>query len=143
MSALPVVVPDASVLLKWVLPDTDEDDVGAALALRGAIIEERVGALLPTLWLFEAANTLGRRYPDDAPTLVRGLMSLGIPKRRPSGSWLEVGLDLVRRFEVTFYDASYHATALTAGGALVTADERYAKRASGAGAVMLLRDWRQ
>ena len=29
-----IVVPDASVLLKWVLPDDDERDTDAALALR-------------------------------------------------------------------------------------------------------------
>ena len=33
-----MVVPDASVILKWVLPDpADEDDLDSALALRAAV----------------------------------------------------------------------------------------------------------
>ena len=36
--ATAVVVPDASVILKWVLPPADEADVDRALALRDAIV---------------------------------------------------------------------------------------------------------
>jgi hypothetical protein len=47
----PLVVPDASVLLKWVLPSEDEADADKALLLRAAIRDEAVHALLPALWL--------------------------------------------------------------------------------------------
>ena len=45
-------------------------------------------------------------------------------------------------YGVTFYDAAYHAVALGLGGVFVTADERYVRRASGAGGVSSLRLWR-
>jgi hypothetical protein len=47
---VPLVVPDASVLLKWVLPSEDEPDADKALLLRAAIQDEAVHALLPALW---------------------------------------------------------------------------------------------
>jgi len=54
---IPLVVPDASVLLKWVLPSDDEPDADKALVLRAAIVDEAVRALLPALWLLR-----GRQY---------------------------------------------------------------------------------
>ncbi len=33
----PLIVPDASVLLKWVLPSEEEPDAGKALLLRAAV----------------------------------------------------------------------------------------------------------
>ena len=60
---IPLVVPDASVLLKWVLPSDDEPDADKALLLRAAIVNEAVRALLPALWLYEVGNTIARRFP--------------------------------------------------------------------------------
>lgn len=59
----PLVVPDASVLLKWVLPPDDEPDIDRALLLRRSILEETALALLPALWPYEVANTVARRFP--------------------------------------------------------------------------------
>ena len=51
--AAPVVVPDASVILKWVLPSSaDESDVVPALVLRDAAAGE-IRALAPELWIYE------------------------------------------------------------------------------------------
>lgn len=47
------VVPDASVLLKWVLPPQFEEHVEQALVLRSAIAQRRVNAIVPALWYFE------------------------------------------------------------------------------------------
>ena len=61
---VPLVVPDALVLLKWVLPSDDEPDTDKALLLRAAIQDEAVHVLLPRLWLFEVGNTIARQLPD-------------------------------------------------------------------------------
>ena len=37
--ATPIVVPDASVLLKWILPSDNEPDADQAVRLRDAIVE--------------------------------------------------------------------------------------------------------
>jgi len=52
----PLVVPDASVLLKWVLPSDEEPDADRALLLRTAIVEEAVRSLVPGVWLYEVAD---------------------------------------------------------------------------------------
>ena len=57
--ATALVVPDASVILKWVLPPADEA-VGRALALRDAIGNDDVQALVPELWLYEIGNAVAR-----------------------------------------------------------------------------------
>ena len=138
----PVVVPDASVLLKWVLPTDDEDDLERALALRDAIVDESIDALLPSLWLFEIANTIGRKRPAEASTLVGLLVDLALPEVKPDARWLDAGLELVVAHGVAFDDASYHATAIRAGGTFVTADRRYESRVRERGHVALLESWR-
>ncbi len=65
-----VVVPDASVILKWALPSCDEPDADRALLLRNAIRDDLVRAVVPSLWLYEVGNTVARRFPAHAGALV-------------------------------------------------------------------------
>jgi predicted nucleic acid-binding protein len=51
-------------------------------------------------------------------------------------------LALMHAHDVTFYDAAYHALAITRGGTLLTADRRYAKKCARAGHVSLIAEWR-
>jgi predicted nucleic acid-binding protein len=138
---LPIVVPDASVLVKWMVPPNDEIDTDRALLLRSAIVEERVRALVPALWLYEVGNTAARRFPAHAPQWLSTMMRFGLEEARPSERWLAAALDLTSRYGTTFYDAAYHATALVHGGVLVTADSRYFTLAQNQGAIISLGDW--
>jgi hypothetical protein len=61
-----VVVPDASVILKWALPSCDEPDADQAVLLRNAIRDDLVRAVVPGLWLYEVGNTVARRFPTHA-----------------------------------------------------------------------------
>lgn len=141
--AVPLVVPDASVILKWVLPPDDEPEGDRARMLRKAIVEEEVQALVPALWLYEVGNTLARRFPDEAARLLAALMKLELEELAPSRQWLEAVLKLTRGHGVTFYDAAYHAIAVMHKGNFVTADERYANQVVDVGNIVLLRDWSQ
>lgn len=136
-----LVVPDASVLLKWVLPAEDEPDTDKALRLRTAIENEAVHALLPALWLYEVGNTVARRFPIHAPRWLSALMKFGIQVAPPSELWLARTLELTRRYEVSFYDAAYHALALIHNGTFVTSDAKYVNRVREHGAAMTLREW--
>jgi predicted nucleic acid-binding protein len=140
MSA-PLVVPDASVILKWVLPSDGEPDADKALVLRNAILEEDVRALVPTLWIYEVGNTVARRFPVHAAAWLAALMKFELEESPPSDHWLAAALQLTERYGVAFYDAAYHATAIVRGGIFVTADTRYVNRANEAGGVVLLSDW--
>lgn len=91
--ATALVVPDASVILKWVLPPADEADVGRALALRDAIGNGDVQALVPELRLYEVGNTLARRLPGRAERLLPSLLRFDLPTAPPSRRWLNQALD--------------------------------------------------
>ena len=136
-----LVVPDASVILKWVLPCEDERDLDQALDLRDSIADGRVRAVVPSLWFHEVGNTLARRRPEHAEHALDVLSRFDLESVPRSPRWLESALDLTQRYGVTFYDASYHAHAIVGRGVFVTADERYIGRAGRAGCVMPLSEW--
>ena len=135
-----IVVPDASVILKWVIPAA-EPDRDHALRLLEAICDERVQAIVPSLWLYEVSNILARRYPDDAEEIVSALLKLGLDDIATSPAWLTEALAIARQYPVTFYDAAYHATAIVSRGVFVTADARYVRQAGPRGGVVALTEW--
>lgn len=138
---VPLVVPDASVLLKWVLPSADEPDIDQALLLRAAIVNDAVRAIVPALWLYEVSNTVARRFPAHACAWLTSLMKFGLTEAAPSAAWLAAALELTRTYEVPFYDAAYHALAITRKGVFITADVRYVNRMAGEGTVVALSEW--
>ena len=136
------VVPDASVLLKWVLPGEDEPDTGAARSLREEAVAGTIALVVPQLWIYEVGNTLARRFPERAGALLTSLVDFQLAETRLDARWRKQAVSLAGTYGVTFYDAAYHATALVHDGVFVTADERYVRRAAGAGGVALLRHWK-
>ncbi len=62
-------------------------------------------------------------------------------EEEPPSDFCPRALELMRRFNVTFYDASYHAVALTRGGVFVTADSNYYRKTTAVGHSMRLADW--
>ena len=136
-----LIVPDASILLKWVLPAEQEPDVEQARALRQAFLEGRIELLVPPLWFYEVGNVLSLKRPDDAAGLLRMITDLAIPEARPGPAWREEICSLAVSRRVTFYDAAYHALARVRGGLFVTADRKYLARAGGDGHTLLLSDW--
>ena len=53
-----IVIPDASVILKWVLEKDDEPGYAQALKLQEAILADEVEIRVPTLWRYEVGNVL-------------------------------------------------------------------------------------
>ena len=141
-TAAVIVTPDASVLLKWVLPGNDEQDTDAALALRDEAVAGILDLVVPQLWIYEVGNTLARRFPNDAGELLASLVDFGLTEARLDSKWRIRAVSLSVTYRVAFYDAAYHAVALGLGGVFVTADERYVRRASRAGGISSLRLWR-
>ena len=54
-----IIVPDTSVILKWVLEKEDEPDHDKAVQVQQAWLGESVEMRLPTLWRYEGGNVLG------------------------------------------------------------------------------------
>jgi predicted nucleic acid-binding protein len=86
-------------------------------------------------------NTLARRFPDQAGEMLASLVDFGLTEALLDARWRTRTVALAVTYEVAFYDAAYHAVALSRGGVFVTADERYVRRAASAGRVSSLRDW--
>jgi predicted nucleic acid-binding protein len=137
-----IIVPDASVLLKWVLRDPDEEERTPALALRGAWLDGDVELLVPTLWVYEVGNVLGLKQPATAGKLLAAMIDLRLPEQT-AASYAEAIVDLMRSYGVTFYDAAYHALAVVRGGTMLTADRRYATKCYAAGHVRAIGDWQR
>ncbi len=136
-----VIVPDASVLLKWVLRSDEEEDQDRARALKSAWVAGACEIVVPTLWAFEVGNVLGRKHAATADTLLRAMIDLRMPEEAPAAYSTQI-FRLMQDHDVTCYDAAYHALAVVRGGTMLTADRRYARKAGRAGHVRLLDDWR-
>ncbi len=132
---------DASVALKWYLSPADEPHAELALGLLSAAIEGRVKLGASDLLLFELGNTLGRKRPENAAAVLNNLMKLNFSWLRPDAGAIRRAVELMQRYAVSFYDASYHALALEHQGQFVTADERYLAKAGKAGSIIHLKDW--
>jgi len=136
----PVIVPDASVLLKWGLSSPDERDRDLALALKESWLSGTCDLIVPSLWLYEVGNILIMKRPAEAEALLQAIIDLDLEETRPA-LYLTSILGLIRRFKVTFYDASYHGLAIERGGLMLTADEAYFRKTQRAGHVALLSNW--
>ena len=138
--AVPIVVPDASVILKWMLQGADEESRDPALALKDAWLEGAIEIVVPTLWIFEVGNVLGLKQPAKAEVLLQTVVDLALPEESAAAYATSI-LRVMREHGVTFYDAAYHALAIVRQGTMLTADRRYVKRTAAAGHVHLIADW--
>ena len=138
--AIPIVVPDASVILKWVLRGPDEEGRVPALRLKDAWLEGSLDLVVPTLWIFEVGNVLGLKQPAGAHGLLQAVMDLALPEE-PAAAYTEDIFRLMHEYDVTFYDAAYHALAIVRQGTMVTADRRYVRRCRSAGHINGVEDW--
>jgi len=136
----PVIVPDASVLLKWSLDSADEKDQEQALAIRRLWLAGRHRIILPSLWAYEVGNILGMKQADLARKLLEIYVGYQFEEERASDLFGSI-LDIMKAIDVTFYDAAYHAVALKHRGTYVSADDKYVRTARSIGHVMALRDW--
>lgn len=137
-----IVVPDASVILKWVLEKEDEPGYAQALKLQEALLADQVEIRVPTLWRYEAGNVLGLKKPGMATELMSALLAYEF-EEVPLGT--EYAIEVLEHMHdvrgVTYYDAAYHVLALRTKGIYLTADAAYVKRAKRKGHVVRLDEW--
>jgi len=117
---------DASVVLKWYLPD---EKYGAkALALLTRYISEDLEIAAPSLLEFEVINGLviaqrrGRIGEEKIIAAIEGFLNLGISLMDISGLYSKV-IHYCQAYSRSAYDASYLAVAEREAITLVTADE--------------------
>ena len=133
-----LVVPDASVILKWVLGGDDEPDQRAAEHIRDQWLSEIDQIILPTLWRYEVGNVLGAKRPEHAASLMSLLLDYEFEEVHVGPDVCRLAFDLMAAVKSSFYDAAYHAVAIASGAVFVTADAQYFKKAANRGHVRLL-----
>jgi predicted nucleic acid-binding protein len=120
-----VVVPDASVLAGWVLPD--EEDCAGSERLMADVEAKRAALMAPTLLKHEFMNALAvavrrrRMAPEDAVLAWEAFMDLGILFAEPGRLGRSI-LALSSIPGVTAYDATYVAVAESYGCTCYTLD---------------------
>ncbi len=136
------IVADASVIIKWLLPERhDEPDWEKALGLLQGIKSEQIGLCQPPHWLAEVAAVVTRLSPATALADISDLYAMDVPVVQSAHVYM-TACNLSRELDHHLFDTLYHAVALSLDGAvLVTADERYFKKASRRGRLALLREF--
>lgn len=137
-----IVVIDASVILKWLLEDpAREPDTETAFALVESVVRGRVEVLQPVHWLAEVAAVAARLAPQTAVRDVEMLAALEFPTT-DEPNVIRRATSLAIETDHHLFDTLYHAVALEHEDAmLVTADDRYYKKAKRHGTIAALRDW--
>jgi len=133
-------VADASVILKWVLGDEQEADQSKAQNLLNAWVEGSVELAAPLLWQYEVGNFLGRELPEQAEEKMKLLLNLRIKGLELTMSMCRQCFEWMKKYKVTFYDASYLAVAQEIQAILITADEKFIKKIGKMNQICLLKD---
>jgi len=136
------IVLDASVILKWLLEDpTKEPDTEKALAVIDAVVHGKLEILQPVHWLIEVAAVAARLTPRTAVQDVGMLSAMQFPTSDDPAVLLRATA-LAIETDHHLFDTLYHAVALEHDDAvLVTADDRYRRKAERHGMIVALADW--
>jgi predicted nucleic acid-binding protein len=136
------LVVDASVIVKWVLPDPEQEPhVDRALALLDEIRTGRVELLQPPHWMAEVAAVLTRLRPEiveEAIDLLSALNVLVVTDPVIYKGASRIARDLGKHV----FDSLYHAVALEYGIFLVSADSNYSLKARRLGNLLPLALWK-
>ncbi len=126
-----ICVVDASVVLKWFLP---EPDSAAADLLLEKFLNDEVELLAPDLMLVEVASALWKRVmirkelsADEATLIYRDLLTLPF-SLSPSEIVADAALQIALKHNHSVYDALYCALAIQRQCDFVTADQTLAHK---------------
>lgn len=137
-----VLVPDASVILTWVLQREDEPAFHPASKILEGYLADSFEIRLPTLWRYEVGNVLGLKLPQRSSEVMEMLLDYHFPEEPLGREYCLEVLRLMRAVTgVTFYDTAYHSLAIRTAGLCVTADRDYVKRAKSHGHIVMVTDW--
>jgi predicted nucleic acid-binding protein len=135
------LVIDASVVVKWLFDDPDNERYTAlATDLMAAVVAGDLVIVQPPHWLIEVGAVLARQTPERAQRDLVLLDALRLPIRS-SPATLARACTLAVELDHHLFDTLYHATALEYEACLITADDRYHRKAQTLAAISHLRDW--
>jgi predicted nucleic acid-binding protein len=135
------LVVDASVAVKWFFPDAVvEADADKAADLLRSIRDGRVDLVQPPHWFAEVIAVIARLRPDVAVEAIDLLDSMELQTIGDAAIYKRAA-QLGLRLDQHLLDTLYHAVAMEEDAVLLTADERYLRKARALGRIMRLNDW--
>ena len=126
-----LVVVDASVAVKWFLPENGQPLVSQALALLDTYDREEVRFVVPDLFYVETASAIWKAVRAGRVSRAFGDQALALLTQRkfttvPSLKLLDKAFQIAADHGRTVYDSLYVALAVQTNSQLITADERLA-----------------
>jgi predicted nucleic acid-binding protein len=132
---LKIYVLDASVAVKWILPETEEPFSAEAKRLMKRALDGDAGLVVPDIFWAELANVIwkgrrrGRLDGEDVASAMASLMSLDV-QVAGTGELIPAALEAAMNLNIAVYDACYVELANRLNVSLVTADrELFARTA--------------
>lgn len=136
----PLVVLDASVIVKWFLKE-NEPNRQEALQLAQNFEEKEFDILVPTHCFVELLNTFSRKIPEWALRHLSDLRTMQLREVFLSLDIAIIAIELTQKYKkISFYDAFYHAIALAKHALFITADEKYYQMVKKERNILLLKD---
>jgi predicted nucleic acid-binding protein len=126
-----LIVLDASVAVKWFLPEKVETLATEALALLSRHTESEIHIIVPDLFWVEFASVLWKairrgNFPKaSADAALATITQYNFPTF-PTVKLLSKAFEIATTYERTVYDSLYVALAVQTNSQLITADERLA-----------------
>ena len=135
------LVLDASVAVKWFFRSRpEEDDTAAALSILRNVADGEIDLIEPPHFLAEVCAVLARESPATAKASVASLLEVDMLIAGTDALLLRA-TDLAVLLDQHLFDTLYHAAAIEHGATLVTADERYWRKAKREGSIARLCDF--
>ncbi|MHB1100975.1 MAG: type II toxin-antitoxin system VapC family toxin [Burkholderiales bacterium] len=130
---------DASVVVKWHVASPRERDSEQAILLLDAVLDGSLKLVEPPHALAEIAAVLSRVFRDDAKGRFDEVARIFASGRTflEESAYLRA-IEISRELDHHLFDTLYHAAAIESGGILITADERYFRKAEKLGGILLL-----
>jgi predicted nucleic acid-binding protein len=134
-------IPDASVLIKWFVHE--EEDAKQAAALEKDAKSSTVTLIIPALTSWELCNYLGRKFDALKASSLFGLFkNYKLPERFLTLKETSLAFHLMQKHHsVSFYEASYHALAISENATFLTCDKKYYEKTKRLGHIKLLKDY--
>lgn len=133
-----IIVPDASIILKWALGGDEEAEKDKAISILFGFTEGRYEIVLPSLWAYEVGNVLGMKYPQSSKELMDILLDYEFNEYGMTKKLARSIFQLMNELHVTFCDASYHALAIEQKGRFITSDKKYFEKGRDKSYIQLL-----
>lgn len=138
----PLYIVDASVILKWFLKETEDQE--EALLFKAHCDAKLIQLAVPHYAYAEIFNIFVRSLSlDKALAYSSRVLNYFNKEYAITIEMASLAFEIINKTgqKVSFYDAGYHALAIREGGTFVTADEKYYRKTSGQGHIMLLKNY--